>query len=117
MHTVPYSLTVTHTFLCIHLQACVMDDADPNQCSIPEHFEGNELEFMQDLVYEGNHVPMPKDYNYKERGMYAGGQGGGIKSFSFLYKLPDGISGDRVMLSWKYITANSVSRYIDRDMM
>lgn len=52
---------------------------------------------------------MPADPNYPERGMYAGGQGGGTKWFEFAYKLPDGMHGDRVMLQWKYITANSCS--------
>lgn len=41
--------------------------------------------------------------------MYAGGQGGGIKSFEFVYRLPDGIHGDDVLLQWLYITANSCS--------
>ena len=52
---------------------------------------------------------MPADPSYHERGMYSGGQGGLLKSFSFLYRLPAGISGEKVLLHWKYITANSVS--------
>jgi len=75
----------------------------------PADFEGNELIFVKDLVYEGNHPAMPKDPNYPYRGMYAGGQGGSIKWFEFEYELPQGIYGDQVLLQWKYITANSCS--------
>ena len=88
-------------------KACALDHSP---CTEPEDFEGNELVFIDDLVKEGNHPPMYKDYAYPERGMYAGGQGGGTKEFSFLYRLPMGVSGERVVLNWKYITANSVSR-------
>jgi len=42
-------------------------------------------------------------------GMYAGGQGGGIKSFEFVYRLPEGMYGDEILLQWLYITANSCS--------
>ncbi|KAL7549595.1 hypothetical protein ACHAWF_012862 [Thalassiosira exigua] len=99
----------THHNGHMEIRACVMSDADPGKCSTPEEFEGNELHFVQDLVKEGNHPAMPVDPNYPERGMYAGGQGGGIKSFKFMYRLPEGIHGEKVLLSWKYITANSCS--------
>jgi hypothetical protein len=93
-----------------HMEArvCVINDADPNSCTTPEHFAGKELVFELDLAL-GGHTPMPKDQNYTERGMYAGGQHGSIKAFKFRFKLPMGISGDKVMLQWKYTTANSVS--------
>ena len=41
--------------------------------------------------------------------MYAGGQGGGIKFFEFVFRLPEGMYGDEVLLQWLYITANSCS--------
>ncbi len=98
--------------------ACAMDDNDPTQCSLPEHFEGEELHFVRDLIHPeardqvtgvADHLPMPVDTNYPERGMYAGGQGGGTKHFRHEFRLPNGVNGERVLLQWKYITANSVS--------
>ena len=99
----------THHNGHMEIRACIMDDANPTKCSTPSEFEGNELEFVQDLQFDPSYPAMPGDPNYPERGMYSGGQGGGVKEFSFLYKLPAGIVGDRVLLQWKYITANSCS--------
>lgn len=102
----------THHNGHMEIRACVIDAADPASCTTPEEFEGNELHFVQDLIHpqaEGSHPPMPPDPMYPERGMYAGGQGGATKSFSFEYRLPSGIRGERVLLQWKYITANSCS--------
>jgi len=92
-----------------HMEArvCVINDKDTSSCTKPSDFAGNELVFEQDLAL-GLHPPMPKDPNYPERGMYAGGQGGTIKEFAFKYRLPRGIFGEKVLLQWKYITANSV---------
>jgi hypothetical protein len=91
-----------------HMEARVCVVSGANSCSNPADFAGNELVFELDLAL-GGHPPMPKDSNYPERGMYAGGQGGSIKEFAFRYKLPMGIYGERVLLQWKYISANSVS--------
>lgn len=96
----------------MEIRACVMDDANPSKCSTPAEFEGNELHFVEDLIHpdaEGPYNTMYPDPNYPERGMYGGGQGGGVKTFRFLYRLPEGIFGDKVLLQWKYITANSCS--------
>ncbi|KAL3793906.1 hypothetical protein ACHAW5_007069, partial [Stephanodiscus triporus] len=92
-----------------HMEArvCVVN-TDPNSCTKPENFAGNELVFESDLPLEARPV-MPKDQNYPERGMYAGGQRGSIKSFRFMFKLPMGIYGEKVLLQWKYTTANSCS--------
>jgi len=65
---------------------------------------GHELTFVKDTLYD-----MPADPAYPERGYYAGGQAGGLKNFEMTFKLPVGISGNQVMLQWKYITANSCS--------
>ena len=95
-----------------HLEArvCVIDDSNPSSCTRPEHFAGKELVFDLDLAL-GGHPPMPKDLNFPERGMFAGGQGGPFKEFAFRYRLPMGIFGQKVLLQWKYITANSVSLF------
>jgi len=100
----------THHNGHMELRACVMDDADPAVCSTPAEFEGHELVFVEDLVdVAGDHPPMPPDPAHPERGMYAGGQGGPTKGFSMAFRLPPGIAGGRVLLQWKYITANSCS--------
>ena len=91
-----------------HMEARVCVVSGANSCTTPADFAGNELVFELDLAL-GGHPPMPKDSKYPERGMYAGGQGGSIKEFAFRYKLPMGIYGEKVLLQWKYITANSVS--------
>jgi len=83
------------------ISACPDGPASTQDCFDKKE---NFLTFVSDMLYD-----MPADPNYPERGYYAGGQGGGLKSFEFLYKLPDGIYGNQVMLQWKYITANSCS--------
>ena len=86
----------------MEIRACVLSDTDPSKCTTPSEFEGNELHFREDLIHpdaEMDHDPMPVDPNYPERGMYAGGNGGGVKSFSHKFQLPAGIYGDKVLLS------------------
>lgn len=89
------------------LSACPDGPASTQACfNKPENF----LTFVADIT-PGTQFAMPADPNYPERGMYYGGQGGGIKSFEMLFKLPEGVGihGDQVMLQWRYITANSCS--------
>ncbi|KAL7550366.1 hypothetical protein ACHAWF_013610 [Thalassiosira exigua] len=103
------SILSTHHNGHMELRACVMDSSNATKCSTFDDFEGNELHFVQDLVPEENHPSMYPDPVFPERGMYAGGQAGAIQSFSFVYRIPEGIYGERVLLQWKYITANSCS--------
>jgi len=77
----------------MELCACKMEG--PGSCSRHEEFFGNELHFVKDNAL-GSHPPMPKYFNYPEQGMYAGGSGDGIQDFEFEFKLPGGISGDKV---------------------
>ena len=44
-----------------------------------------------------------KDPTYPERAYYANDQ----SNFRFTYKLPEGVCGERVLLQWRYISANS----------
>ena len=111
----------THHNGHMEIRACIVDDSDPASCTTPAEFVGNELTFLEDLrccdctadtgdsIGCQSHPKMPADPNYPVRGMYAGGQGGGVKSFSFRYRLPDTIFGEKILLQWKYITANSCS--------
>ncbi|KAL7548325.1 hypothetical protein ACHAWF_011642 [Thalassiosira exigua] len=103
------TVLTTHHNGHMEVRACVMDSAKPQKCSTSSDFEGNELTFLRDLVKEGNHPAMYPDPNFPERGFYAGGQAGTIKYFSHMFRIPEGIYGERVLLQWKYITANAVS--------
>jgi hypothetical protein len=96
----------THHNGHMELKACNKGPANCKQ----EDFDApaNQLIFIEDMVFQGNHMKMPADPNYPGRGMYGGGQGGQTKTFVFKYKLPTGLYGDQVLLQWKYITANSV---------
>jgi hypothetical protein len=85
----------------MELKACPNGDASTQECF---DTPGHELIFQEDVLYN-----MPADPSYPVRGYYAGGQGGGLKSHEMRFKLPDNIKGDRVMLQYKYITANSCS--------
>lgn len=97
----------THHNGHMEIRACVIDDNSSTKCTLPSDFEGNELEFLED--HSNHEYNMPADPEYPERGMYSGGQGGGIQDFSFEYRLPIGIYGEKILLQWKYITANSCS--------
>ena len=104
----------THHNGHMELKACNKGPANCKQ----EDFDapGNQLIFIEDTVFQGNHMKMPADPNYPGRGMYGGGQGGQTKTFVFKYKLPTGLYGDQVLLQWKYITANSVRAAICRQL-
>jgi len=91
----------THHNGHMEIRACAMGPSSTQECF---DTPGNELTFVEDVLNG-----MPKDDNYPERGMYAGGQGGSQKAFEMRFKLPSGIYGDQVMLQWKYITANACS--------
>ena len=95
----------------MEIRACALDDSNPSKCTNLGEFEGKELHFIEDMIHpdaEEEHDPMPADPNYPERGYYSGMEMGALKSFRHLYRLPMGVSG-KVLLSWQYITANSVS--------
>jgi len=81
---------------------CVIGET--TDCSSPDDFpEANRLEFVQDLTEGG--VEMPKDPLHPDRGYYS--QWGSQTKFSFVYKLPDDVEGEKVLLQWRYITANA----------
>jgi hypothetical protein len=52
-----------------------------------------------------NWLKMPPDISYPERGHLSAGQSAGFRYYyTMTFKLPSGVSGDRIMLQWKYIT-------------
>lgn len=89
----------------MELRACNKGPNDCNQSDLVGPLEF--IEDVSDQLINANQPTMPKDPFNPERGMYAGGQNGDLKEFAFRYKLPEGFYGERVMLQWKYITANS----------
>lgn len=84
----------------------------------PICFDGNYLTFVEDVgVYNAqgvlmdpadpskNWLKMPPDSSYPERGHLSAGQSAGFGYYyTMTFKLPSGVSGDQIMLQWKYIT-------------
>merc|ERR1712106_157067 len=77
-----------------HQDVFICADDNPTQ----ECFEEHPLEFIEDLTSGA-----PKDPNYPNRGMYAPD----VQDFVHTFRLPEGVTGDRVMMQWRYVTANS----------
>jgi hypothetical protein len=83
----------------------------------PDCFDGNYLTFVEDVgVYNAkgvlmdpanqseNWLKMPPDSSYPERGYLSAGQSAGTGYYyTMTFKLPMGLSGDQIMLQWKYI--------------
>ena len=99
----------------MELHACVVDAAAPASCAAPADFAEHELVFVRDL---GRATPfpdpsesgMPPDPRHPTRGAYAGGRGAGSgRTFVHEYRLPPELRGERVLLRWRYVTADSVS--------
>ena len=88
--TVSGVLTANHAGH-IEVFAC----ADPNPSS--SCLRGNPLTMVKDLLYDG-----PNDKTYPGRGYVSPAY-----DFSFSYKLPSGLHGEKVIIQWHYITANS----------
>ena len=85
------TLTANHAG---HFDLFVCPDgvASTQQC-----FLDNPLTFVEDMLYDG-----PVDEDYPTRAYVSPDQ-----LFRFKYRLPMGISGEQVMLQWRYVTANS----------
>jgi len=64
--------------------------------STQECLEANPLEYI-----DSNHGA-PRDVKYPGRGYYSN-----EVEFEMRYKLPMGVTGDKVMLQWRYVTGNS----------
>jgi len=75
----------------------VMICADGN-ASTQDCFEANPLEFVEDVSYGA-----PKDPNYPGRGHFTGNN----KDFTMKFKLPMGVTGEKVLMQWRYVTANN----------
>lgn len=73
------------------LYVCPDGSASTQAC-----FEANPLEYISSTHNA------PKDENYPNRGYYSGDI-----EFEMTYKLPMGVTGDEVMMQWRYVTGNS----------
>ena len=112
--TIGFKLTAHHKG---HVELGVCCDAQPSQAC----FDRNPLTFQQDLLYGA-----PVDAAHPERGYVApramgnpnigdgqspGGMGtgeyGNAMDFRMKFRLPAGVSGDRCLIQWRYITGNS----------
>eukprot|EP00591_Stephanopyxis_turris_P010789 CAMPEP_0195507578 /NCGR_PEP_ID=MMETSP0794_2-20130614/1000_1 /TAXON_ID=515487 /ORGANISM="Stephanopyxis turris, Strain CCMP 815" /LENGTH=605 /DNA_ID=CAMNT_0040634313 /DNA_START=164 /DNA_END=1981 /DNA_ORIENTATION=- len=72
---------------------CPDGDASTQDC-----FEAHPLEFIEDVTYGA-----PKDPQNPTRGHFTGAH----VDFTMRFKLPMGVTGDRVMMQWRYVTANN----------
>jgi hypothetical protein len=80
------------------LKACPISSGQATQAC----FDANRLRFISG--HGANFDP-----NYPDRAYLPPWQGSNIGEFKYIYRfqLPPGLSGDRVLLQWHYITANS----------
>lgn len=73
-----------------------------------ECFDSNPLTFVEDVLYGSLPDPDNADRAYIPRSDAAFIQkDNGHYKFSHRFRLPEGLSGDLVLLQWYYITANS----------
>jgi len=79
----------------MELHACAIgdDETDATQACL----DASPLTFVRDVCYGG-----PVDDLYPVRGYYSNNV-----LHQFIYKLPQDLVGNRVILQWRYITANS----------
>ena len=87
------TLTKTH-WGHIEIYVCPNGDASTQDC-----FLKNPATMVQDLKYNG-----PSDRQFPQRG-YIGSPN--AETFRFKYQLPTGVTGNQVMMQWRYVTANS----------
>lgn len=85
----------------MELKACPVGD-DNGRAATQDCFDQHVLEFVEDISYQ-----MPKDEDHPERGYFYGGTTFSYNEFSMRFKLPDSLSGDKVLLQWWYYTANT----------
>lgn len=77
------------------IRACPMDEGDA--AATQECFDAHPLTFVRDVCYNG-----PVDTLYPVRGYFSN-----QVMHHFIYKLPPGLTGGKVLLQWRYIAANS----------
>ena len=94
----------------MELMACALDEAAPDESQVAQGcFDAHPLTFVRDVCYGG-----PVDEVYPIRGYYSNNV-----VHHFIYRLPPGLTGSRVLLQWRYITANSClpPGYVDEERL
>ena len=89
--TIEATLTTNHAG---HFDLYICPDGDE---STQACFLNNPLTLVRDVLYDG-----PVDSDYPERAYVSP-----ATDFKYIYKLPMGVHGPKVMLQWRYVTANS----------
>eukprot|EP00547_Thalassionema_nitzschioides_P008258 CAMPEP_0194227352 /NCGR_PEP_ID=MMETSP0156-20130528/42813_1 /TAXON_ID=33649 /ORGANISM="Thalassionema nitzschioides, Strain L26-B" /LENGTH=1087 /DNA_ID=CAMNT_0038959831 /DNA_START=53 /DNA_END=3313 /DNA_ORIENTATION=+ len=99
-YTAGQQITVKQTFTAHHYGHVFLSACDLGKQSKQDCFDNpnNWLEFVNDNFYN-----MPKDNSHPERGYLKRG----FMEHEMVFKLPDNVSGDQVLIQWRYITANS----------
>lgn len=104
------SVLTAHHMGHFEMRAC---GEDGGSAAAQACFDAHPLTFVQDVLYSG-----PADPTFTERAYVAPNDGsaglvssnalpaGGGMEFEHKYRLPEGVSG-RVVLQWRYVTANS----------
>ena len=90
----------TKTFV-LSLSRCRACAINPGEIPTQSCFDAHPLEYVSDPLHSA-----PKDVNYPERAYIPNGSTRPW-NYQHRYKLPGGLSGDNVLIQWKYITANS----------
>lgn len=95
-------IVIEHTYSAHHyghieMKACPLGRASSQACL---DTPGNALTFVRDDLYG-----MPADPNYPERGYLK--RRSVFDPYKMVFKLPDHVYGEEVLLQWHYITANS----------
>ncbi len=87
-------------------KACAINSGE---VASQECFDSNPLTFVEDVLYGSLPDPNYPNRAYIPRADHASIQkdDGGNYFFSHRFKLPEGLSGELVLLQWHYITANS----------
>ena len=88
------------------VKACAIS---PGQVATQECFDANPLTFVEDKLYGAPVHPLYPGRAYIPRTDFAGLTRGSDGNYPFhhLFKLPNGLRGDLILLQWYYLTANS----------
>lgn len=78
------------------IRACPLPDNETTPLATQDCFDAHPLTFVRDVCWGG-----PVDEIYPVRGYFSN-----QVMHHFIYKLPDGLVGTKVLLQWRYIAAN-----------
>ena len=100
-HIVFLRILFSNETFVLSLSRCRACAISPGEIPAQSCFNDHPLEYVSDPLHSA-----PKDVNYPERA-YIPNSSTRPWNYQHRYKLPSGVSGDNVLIQWKYITANS----------